>query len=368
MLRRGYNALGVGLACLAVAVPASAGQAETAAKAAPAAKAPAPAAARKFVAKRLPWGDPDISGNFTTKEEGNVPFERPDEFAGKRIEDITPAELAKANEQRRRDALANAPYAGGGSRARGVALAVPIHWFDTLDTENTRPWFVVDPPDGKIPPVNVEGRKRQTDLAAFRSTRGTHDSYTDRSPQDRCISWTIGIARVVPIIYGNSVQIMQGKDYVAIRYEMVHETRIIPIQGRVASRGHNPAIVNSYWGDAIGKWDGDTFVVDTTNYNGKLPFRGSGPKLHTVERFRRVAPNKIDWSATVEDPGTWDRPWTYAIPWTEDDSQPIFEYACHEGNYGLRNILSAGRSDDAKGIRSSNTADAQADLKGEGEE
>ena len=365
-----YLSAAVAAASLAATVPVmGAGQAPAAgAKKPVAAPSAATAQAKKFAPKRLPWGDPDISGNFTTKEEGNVPLERPDEFAGKRLEDVTPAELAKANEQRRRQALANAPYAGGGSRDRGVALAVPIHWFDTLDTENTRPWFIVDPPDGKIPPMNDEGKKRAADVVAARANRGTHDSFLDRSYGDRCISWTIAIARVIPIIYGNSVQVLQNKDYIAIRYEMVHETRIIPIEGRGAARAHNPAGQTSYWGDALAHWEGETLVVDTTNYNGKLAFRGSSPKLHTIERFRRTAPNKVEWTATVDDPGTWSRQWTYAIPWLEDDTQPIFEYACHEGNYGLRNILSAGRSDDKKGIKSSNTADAQADLKGEGDE
>jgi hypothetical protein len=227
---------------------------------------------------------------------------------------------------------------------------------------------VVDPPDGKIPPMNEEGRKRVAAEGQTRQGRGTADSFTDRSPQDRCIAWGIGPARILPTLYGNSVQIIQTKDYVAIRYEMVHETRIIPIEGRAAARKHDGPAMDTWYGDATAHWDGDTLVVDTVNYNGKRPFRNSSNALHTTERFTRVAPTKINFSATFDDPKTWARPWTFALPWTEDDSQPIFEYACHEGNYGLRNILSAGRSDDAKGIRSSNSVDAQADLRGEGEE
>ena len=361
MLTRSHLLIVFGVAALALAAPAFvAGQAP-----APAAKKPAvagAAAAKKFVPKRLPWGDPDLSGNYTTKDEANTPMERPDAFAGKRIEDVTSAELARANEARRRQALADAPYPGGGSRDRGVAIAVPIHWFDSLDTDNARPWFVVDPPDGKIPPLNSDGQKRQADQAAARQGRGTADSYTDRNGPDRCIGWHIAPARVLPTLYGNSSQILQSKDYIAIRYEHVHETRIIPIEGRGAARAHLPARLNSYYGDATARWEGDTLVVDTTNYNGRLPYRGSSDRLHTVERFTRIAPNKLNFSATFDDPGTWTRPWTFSLPWTEDDSQPIFEYACHEGNYGLRNILSAGRSDDKKGIKSSNNVDAQSDL------
>ena len=362
MFTRNRLLIVLGVMAIAAGAPVSeAGQAQ-----APAAK-PAAATAKKAVVKRLPWGDPDISGNYTTKDEANTPFERPEEFAGKRIEDVTPAEMAKANEQRRRQALADAPYPGGGSRARGVAIAVPIHWFDSLDTSNSRPWFVVDPPDGKVPPLVEDGRKRQADLAAYRSTRGTADSFTDRSPGDRCIAWAIGPARILPTLYGNSVQILQSKEYVAIRYEHVHESRIIPIEGRGAARPHNPAALKSYYGDATARWEGDTLVVDTTNYKSGLAYRGSSERLHTIERFTRVAPNKLNFSATFDDPSTWTRPWTFSLPWTEDDTQPIFEYACHEGNYGLRNILSAGRSDDKKGIKSSNNVDAQADL-GESEQ
>src|SRR2546430_195750 len=205
------------LSVLTAASAALAGQAQ-----ATDAKKPTPvnagaAAAKKFVPKRLPWGDPDLQGNYTTKDEANTPFERPDEFAGKRIEDVTPAELAKANEQRRRQALGQAAYPGGGSPLRGVAIAVPIHWFDSLDSEDSRPWFVVDPPDGKVPPINDDAKKRQASDAAARVGRGTADSFTDRSPQDRCIAWSIGPARILPTLYGNSVQIVQSKDYVAIR-------------------------------------------------------------------------------------------------------------------------------------------------------
>src|SRR5207302_3275913 len=125
-------------------------QAQTPAGKSTAVKGGAATTAGKFVPKRLSWGDPDLSGNFTTKDEANTPFERPNEFAGKRLEDVTPEELAAANEARRRKALADAPYPGGGSRERGVAIAVPIHWFDSLDTNNSRAWFVTDPPDGKI--------------------------------------------------------------------------------------------------------------------------------------------------------------------------------------------------------------------------
>ncbi len=353
---------------LALAVPAAAASRAQTASQKPAATKPsganegASSASRKFVPKRLPWGDPDISGNFTTKDEANTPFERPDEFAGRRIEDVTKDELSKAIKTRQRQALADAPYPGGGSRDRGVAIAVPIHWFDNLDAENSRPWFVVDPPDGKVPPTTDEARKRAAVAAEARRGRGTADSFTDRSLFDRCIVRGIPPAVMTPVIYGNSYQILQTKDYVAIRYEMVHEIRIIPIDGRAAARSHNSSVLRRYFGDATARWEGDTLVVDTTNFHPMMSYRGSTEALHLVERFTRVAPGKVNWSATVEDPHTWARPWTFSMPLTEDDTQIIHEYGCHEGNYGLRNILSAGRSDDKKGIKSSNSVDAQEDL------
>ena len=371
MFKRVFQSVAVGAFVAVVAVPLSAaGQTPPAGKSTAAKGTGAPSAAKKFVPKRMPWGDPDISGNFTTKDEANTPMERPEEFAGRRIEDVTPAELEKANEARRRRALAAAPYPGGGSRARGVAIAVPIHWFDSLDTENARPWFVVDPPDGRIPPQTQEAQQLTASRAAARRERGTADSYTDRSAGDRCIAWSIGATRILPTLYGNSVQIIQSKDYVAIRYEMVHESRLIPIAGRGAARQHINPTLTSYYGDATARWEGDTLVVDTVNYNGKLGvgfFGGGGgattATLHTIEKFTRTAPNKVEYSATFDDPKTWTRPWTFSLPFTEDDSQAIFEYACHEGNYGLRNILSAGRSDDRKGIKSSDSVDAQNDLR-----
>jgi len=271
-----------------------------------------------------------------------------------------------AIKERQRKALADAPYPGGGSRARGVAIAVPIHWFDSLDSVNHRPWFVIDPPDGKIPPITEAARKRLADAAEARRGRGTADSYTDRSLGDRCISRRGTPANLMmPGLYGNSFQILQTKDYVAIRYEM-DPTRIIPIEGRGGARAHAGSLLRSYSGDSIAHWEGETLVVDTINFLPNQLYRGSSAvKLHLIERFKRIAPELVNFTVTVEDPTTWTRPWSFSFPLTEDDGEVIFEYACHEGNYGLRNILSAGRSDDKKGIKSSNDVDAQADLESE---
>ena len=308
-------------------------------------------ASKSWTPPRTPWGDPDISGNFTTKDEYNTPYERPEEFAGKRIADITAEQLAVLNQQRRQNALENAPFITG-SRTDGIAIGVPIHWLETLDSVNTRPWFVIDPPDGRIPPLTQQAQQRAAAAAAARQGRTVGDSFIDRSLADRCISR--GVPQMTQANYGASYQILQTKDYVAIRYEMIHETRLIPIDGRAGARPHVSLKIRSYFGDATARWDGNTLVVDTTNFSDKQNYRGAGEDLHMVERFTRTAQNKIEFAVTLEDSTTWPRPWTYSVPLTEDDGQPIFEYACHEGNYGIRNILAGAREDQKKGIVPSN--------------
>jgi hypothetical protein len=149
---------------------------------------------------------------------------------------------------------------------------------------------------------------------------------------------------MMPAIYGSSYQIHQGPGYVAIRYEMIHETRVIPLGGGA----HVGKAIRTYMGDARGRWDGNTLVVETTNFKDQTAYRGSdGATLKLVERFTPIGPNTVEWAVTAEDPHTWARPWTFAMNLTKkDQSQQPFEYACHEGNYGLRNILSAARSVD----------------------
>jgi hypothetical protein len=304
--------------------------------------------AKDWVPPKTPWGDPDIQGNFTTKDEANTPFERPVEWAGRRIEDITPQELAQAIVKRQQDALEFAPFFGGGEPEEGVAIAVPIHWFDNLSAQNSRPWFVIDPPDGKVPPLAHEAGARPAGSRG--AMGGRRDTYLDRSLGDRCIAW--GAWRL-PTIYGNSYQILQSPDYVVIRQEQVHEARIVPLNGRAPLS----EAIRSYLGDARGHWDWNTLVVVTTNFQPAMTIRGFGGQgggaipvknLRLIERFTRIAKNKVEWTMTFDDQTIWTRPWSFSLPLTEDDAQIIHEYACHEGNYGLANILSAGRNADAQ--------------------
>ena len=312
--------------------------------------------AEGFVPPKTPWGDPDISGVFTTKDEANTPFERPAEWAGRQMNDITPKEFAEAVVQRQQRAVERAPFAGGGEAEEGIALAVPIHWFDNLAAKNSRPWFVVDPVEGKVPPLTAKARSRPVPIgpgtAAARGLDketalrgGERNTYLDRYLGDRCIMWLEGVSHL-PIIYGNSFQIVQGKDQIVIRYEMVHEARTIHLDGRAApSRG-----VFGYLGYSRGWWDGNSLVVETTNLHPTAMYRGApGKDLRLIERFTRIAPGRVEWTMTFDDPTTWERPWTYSLPMTEDNTQLIHEYACHEGNYGMANLLSGGRQAD-KGL------------------
>ena len=282
-----------------------------------------------FPGPRTPWGDPDLQGNYTIISETNTPLERPDSLEGKRLEDFTPEEIARIGKQRNEQAIEG--YVGQPAR----------HWFDNMiPNANSRPWMVIDPPNGKIPPLTPAGRAR-----VFRAAPDDPDKPSDMGQFFRCITTGPPIDQALTMMYSNSFDIMQTKDYVVIRHEIIHERRVIPIQGRGAGRGHNPSSLRAWYGDGIAHWEGQTLVVDTTNYHPDLTFRQSrGGALHTIERFTRTGLKRIEWEITVDDPTTWTRPWSYAVPMTEDDNQAIFEFACHETNLALRNSLAGARN------------------------
>jgi hypothetical protein len=299
---------------------------------------------KPYVPSRTPWGDPDISGVFTNNDESLIPFERPAQFEGRRLEDITDAELAALRDQRSDERIE-------ADRQRWE-LRSPLHWFENHFPRNSRAWLVTDPPDGKIPPQTDEARQRASDRSESRRGRGPADSYEDRSLYDRCI--TRGLpGSMMPAIYGNAYQIHQGPGYVAIQYEMVNETRVIPLDGRP----HVGQSIQMYLGDARGRWDGSTLVVETTNFTDRTPYRGSSEHLRMIERFEPTAPDVLEWSVTFEDPHTWSRLWTFAMNLAKkDESQRPFEYACHEGNLGLEAVLRAGRAEDRTAEDAATTA------------
>ena len=301
--------------------------------------------ARRWSPVRTPWGDPDLQGAYTNKDENGIPMERPGQFQGKTIDQVQQSELADIVRQRQQDATERAPGIGGAETGAG-----PVHWYEYYGAKNSRPWLIVDPADGRIPSLTPEAQQRAAALGAARSGRGESDSPADRSLYDRCI--TRGVpGSMMPAIYGNSYQIVQGPGFVAIRYEMIHETRVIPLDGRP----HVDKDIRLYMGDPRGHWEGNTLVVETTNFNGRMsadivgygsPDRGASQQLRIVERFTPSSATSVEWSVMLEDPRTWTRPWTFAMTLTRDDTQPVYEYACHEGNYGLSNILSAARAEE----------------------
>lgn len=305
---------------------------------APASKPGAARATKPFSPPRTPWGDPDISGNVTNVFEASTPFERPDDFAGRRLEEVQGEELAKFRTELQKRTLAN--FEG--------PLHGPDHWWqDIYDLrKGGQAWFVVDPTDGRIPPLTQEAQQRPRG-------QGAGGSYQAGSPwtgaedfnlYDRCI--TRGLpGSMMPAIYGNSHRIVQTPGLVVIQYEMIHETRVIPLDGRP----HLGKNIRLDMGDARGHWEGNTLVVETTNFTPRSAYRGAdADRLKLVERFTRVAPDKIAWTVTVDDPSTWTRAWTFGMPLTILDSEVMQPYECHEGNYGLVNMLEIARAADGR--------------------
>ena len=292
-----------------------------------------------YVPPKTPWGDPQIAGAYTNSDESGIPFERPAEFEGKKQADVTPEQLAKIVKQRQEQTVERTP---GLSEFPGATS--PLHWFENYRAANSRAWLVTDDTDGKVPPTLPEAEARNAERQRQRRAHGPADGPEDRSLYDRCI--TRGIpGSMMPAIYGNSYQILQGPGYVAIKYEMVNETRIIPL----GPAPHASSKIREYLGDARGHFEGNTLVVETTNFTDKTAYRGSSENLKLIEHFKPIGPNTVEWSVTFDDPHTWAKPWTFAMNLTKvPDEQGPFEYACNEGNYGLHNILTAARAEEAE--------------------
>jgi hypothetical protein len=291
---------------------------------------------------RTPWGDPDLQGTYTNTYENGTPLERPDVFAGRPLAGVTGEELRAIRRQIQEQTIA---------RFLGPEHAPDNWWQDNLFLERgSQAWLIVDPADGKIPPLTSDAQRRLQQAAAARkaSGRGPADSYTDRSLYDRCI--TRGYpGSMMPAIYGNQYEIVQAPGMVAIRYEMIHETRLIPLDSP-PSAGPGPiasAATRAHMGSARGRFEGGTLVVETTNFRPESVFRNADPdRLRVIERFTRISPEQVRWTVTIDDPATWTRPWTFSLPLTRDP-HPVPHYECHEGNYGLPNILSAARAEEA---------------------
>jgi hypothetical protein len=273
---------------------------------------------------------------FANNDEYTTPLERPDRFAGRRLEDIKGQELVAV----RRAQLQGVVDALPGGRVRGP----DGWWVENLNVEKGgQAWLVVDPPDGKIPALTPEGQRRAQAAGRVRSSfvGGPFDGPEDFSLLDRCISRSVP-GSMIPVMYGNVYQIAQTPGVVVITYEIIHEARIIPLDGRP----HIGRGIRQHMGDARGHWEGDSLVVETTNFTNVAAYRGANAAtLRVVERFTRAAADRIAWTATIDDPATWTSPWTLGMSLTAEP-KPVLAYDCHEGNYGLKNILSAARAED----------------------
>ena len=277
---------------------------------------------------------PDLEGvwSFATL----TPLERPAEFAGKaQVSETEAAEWARQQLER-----GNRDRRDGGA-AVDVGRAVNDYWFER-GTELARvdgkriTSFVVDPLDGRVPPLTAEARAR-ADARNAEAREHPADGPENRSLQERCLTFNAGPPiQVGP--YNNFVKILQFRDHVVIFTEMIHDARVIPLDGRQPP----PESVRSWSGYSRGRWEGDTLVVETTNFNGKIGFRGSDDRLRLTERFRRADARTLIYEFTVDNPSAFTRPWTARMPMTRTDSR-IFEYACHEGNYALEDILRGAR-------------------------
>lgn len=288
---------------------------------------------------RTPWGDPDLQGYYTNKYEYGTPFERPAAFAGRDVDGLSAQELADLMKKRQQDALDRAPFLGGDPEGK---IGNSAEFRDIYEvTKGSRPWFVIDPADGKIPAVLPEARVRVQDQGRTGSFgSGPFNGPEDFSLWERCI--TRGLpGSMLPGVYGNSYQIVQAPGFVVIRYEMVHETRVIPLDGR-PNLGKT---LRFDVGSARGHWEGDTLVVETANFKQRSVYRNANAdRLRLVERFRRTSFDRVEWSVTVDDPTTWARPWTFSMPLTRNDEEAVELYECHEGNHAIFNILSAARA------------------------
>jgi hypothetical protein len=289
-------------------------------------------AAKVWTAPRTTDGQPDLQGIWSNASL--TPFERPPEFAGKEFfteeeaAEFARTVLDRSNRDRR-----------GATPEEDVAGSYNEAWFDrgTKVASTLRTSIVLDPADGRVPPLTPETREAAAARAA--GQRRPPERPEDFDLQVRCIMWPTAGPPMIPSGYNNNYQIIQTRDYVAIDIEMIHDVRIIPLDGRP----HISSAIRQWMGDSVGHWEGDTLVVDTANFTDKTHFRGSDRNLHVVERFTRIDSDTIRYRFTIDDPTAFTKPWTGEIAMSRAPG-PIYEYACHEGNYSLASMLAGARA------------------------
>jgi hypothetical protein len=277
---------------------------------------------------RTPWGVPDLQGVWTSDDMRGVPMQRPEEFGERRLLNDKEFQEREAQNQIARERELNRVGA----------------FRNEMGTRSFRQTsLVIAPANGRTPPLTAEADRK---AAAIRERRGAAPaSWEDRSLYDRCI--TRGpLGSILPVIYGNGLRIVQAPDYFAINYEMVHDTRVIPLDGRPQIGGG----IRQYMGDSRGRWEGNTLVIETSNFNDKIAIgvNGNGfpttESLRLVERLTRINEFTINYEVTIDDPKAFTGPWTMLIPLTTQSGYLLLPYECHEGNLAMRNILSAARA------------------------
>jgi hypothetical protein len=303
-------------------------------------------AATSYKVPRTSWGDPDLSGIWPGTAMVGVPMQR-DEKLGLRnwltAEEYAQREAEFAHQEELDNAdfeLENAASTPGG--AVGGPVSPPPHWLERGDPQYQAS-LIIDPPNGRMPPLTQAGQARQAAVRAEREGRGPADSYTDRSLYDRCITRGM-VGSLTPAIYNAGNEIVQSPGYVVILNEMIHEARVIPLDGRPPLG----AAIKQWVGDSRGHWEGDTLVVETTNFTDRTNVGQArhSDNLKITERYTRVDEDTLVLRLTVEDRETWTAPWTLELPLQRDDTYGMFEYACHEGNLAMFNILSGHRADE----------------------
>ena len=299
-----------------------------------------------YRAPRTPDGQPDLQGFWTNQTYTRL--ERPD---GVTKEFYTPEEVAVRE---------------SGAAQRETSQTEPgtipdVHYDFTqfgLDRSQSafasslRTSLIVDPPDGRLPPVTPEGQQRAAERAAEQERRGGRwGSAENNQLDDRCIIMRGAGPPMLNAGYNSNYHIVQAPGYVMILVEMIHDARVIPLD----ERGQAPSALRQWMGTSTGRWEGETLVVETTNLNGKNPIEGSSDQMRVTERFTRVADDAIQYEFTVEDPATWERPWTAEMAMKKSIG-PIFEHACHEGNYGLYNTLVGARLEERQAAEAAEVA------------
>ena len=299
----------------------------------------------------MPWGDPDLQGIWDFRTI--TPMERPAELAGKAVLTAEEAADFEARENRRLNRDLVDPKVGGAiypPESEGGVVPYNEFWYDRGNAlvEDRRTSLIVDPADGRIPPLTPEAAERAAARSAYLRDHPA-DSWHDRSLGDRCILGFNAGPPMVPSAYNNNVQLLQTPDHVVLLNEMVHNARIVPLDGR--PHGDVPQWV----GDSRARWEDTTLVVETRGFGEQVGFRGGATaNLRVVERFTLVGPDTLRYEFTLEDPETWTRPWTAVVPMKRTPG-PLFEYACHEGNYSMAGILGGARAEERAAAQAEST-------------